>query len=186
MVITELPFTLCGHSAFGLQHLFCLRLATLKTLRSIESLKRGSGVTASLIKLANRVVSLGWHASGGHSGVYIERAIRCWSMSRIEPSRHTVFWKVAAHHHHRHRFSAGTVEELSTFNQVINCAVYLVELRRKCGRFVSLRDRAGSWERKTVSFMVANWKHDCLPERDGGTGCSHEAWRAGACQPCGS
>jgi hypothetical protein len=41
-----------------------------------------------------------------------------------------------------------------------------------------------------LSQCGPNWRWECvwcIPDREGGTGCSHETWRAaGACQPCGS
>lgn len=70
------------------------------------------------------------------------------------PASHTVFRKVAPHHHHWHGFSPRTSKEFPTLDQVINCAIHLIELGRECRRLVSLRDRAGSWRGRINQHLL--------------------------------
>lgn len=63
--------------------------------------------------------------------------------------------------------------------------VHTVKLGGKGRNVLTLGDRTRAWvQRMSKSVCAAGENIDPVPDREGGAGCSQEAWRAaGACHP---
>ena len=62
VVVAQFPLTLRGHTALGLQHLFCFIRSWLVSLVCVKILKIRASMGADLIEVANGVMPLGHSA----------------------------------------------------------------------------------------------------------------------------
>lgn len=122
MIVAEFPLTLCRHPTLYLHHLIHFIWASLKPLRSIESLHIGVGVHPCAVEVADRVVAL---CRVGHTRV-CELLFRISPCCRRCPRFRTVL-RMGAAHHHGHRVSPRSGPELSALDQVVDGAVDLCE-----------------------------------------------------------